>query len=617
MRYRTALNSKKENLKRRDVINPMNKIKNPENFEADIHVVDYRAQFEEFRKTSADFISIDGRVTESLNGEWNFMTDPYESLLRGGWYKEITRDPETGLRLPLDYDYDQWPTIKVPSTWNTERPDLFLYENAAIYTRKFRIIPNDDERIFLHFEGVSYRAYVFLNGVCVGMHDGASTPFTCEVTDIVKNDEDNRLIVFVDASRSDKRVPMSNTDWFNYGGLYRDVHIVRTPKAFVNNYFIRLVKGTYDRIAFDVVVNGEDTGVVTVEIPELGIKQEVSIKNGNGNVEFDAKPILWSPENPKLYDVTVSFAEDSVTEKIGFKEIRVEGRKILLNGEEVFMKGISCHEDHITLGKTTDEATIRETIDIVKNELHGRFIRIAHYPHNRLFSRIADEMGILLWEEIPVYWAIAFDDPKTYADAANQLEELIIRDRNRASVAIWSVGNENPDTDERFSFMSRLAEHARELDPTRPISAACLVNGAKEKIEDRLAAKLDIIGLNEYYGWYRPDIKRLSVLLANSNPDKPVIVTEFGAGARAGHHGSKDEMWTEEYQEEIYRQQTEQIAKTPFIQGMSPWILYDFRAVRRLNKYQDGWNRKGLIASDRKTRKLAFKVLSDFYGNIK
>ena len=160
-------------------------------------------------------------------------------------------------------------------------------------------------------------------------------------------------------------------------------------------------------------------------------------------------------------------------------------------------------------------------------ELGCNFMRLAHYPHNEEMAKLADELGLLLWEEIPVYWAIRFEREKTYEDAQNQLRELINRDWNRASVIIWSVGNENADTDERLKFMSALAECAHREDETRMVSAACLVNAAKNKIEDRLMEYLDIIGINEYCGWYTPDFAMLPALMENSQPDKPVIVTEI------------------------------------------------------------------------------------------
>ena len=152
----------------------------------------------------------------------------------------------------------------------------------------------------------------------------------------------------------------------------------------------------------------------------------------------------------------------------------------------------------------------------------------------RKAARIADKVGILLWEEVPVYWAIDFKNHDTYKNAENQLTELILRDTNRASVIIWSVGNENADTDDRLEFMSSLAKKAKEIDPSRLVSAACLVDTDNLMIKDRLTDYLDIIGLNEYYGWYAPDFNDLIKLLDNSNPQKPVIVTEFGADALKG-----------------------------------------------------------------------------------
>jgi len=249
--------------------------------------------------------------------------------------------------------------------------------------------------------------------------------------------------------------------------------------------------------------------------------------------------------------------------------------------------------------------------------MNGSYLRLAHYPHDRRFARIADEEGVLLWEEVPVYWAVAFENPAVYADAENQLSELLLRDRNRASVIIWSVGNENADTDSRLAFMSGLAQKAKTLDGSRLVSAACLVNHEKLLIEDRLGEYLDVIGINEYYGWYDPDFEKLPQLLANSKPEKPVLICEFGGDARLGRRGSTDQLWTEDHQKHLYERQTEVFKKCPYIAGISPWILYDFRCPRRLNRYQEYFNRKGLIDAKRKKKKAAFFVMQKFYAEIK
>lgn len=587
-------------------------MKKPGNFTSDIHTTDYTSKYEAVRVGHDDLITLDGRALESLNGKWHFHVDPLEYMLRSPWYTEVRRD-KAGREIPVDYDFESFEFIDVPSCWNMVRPELFYYDRTCDYIRDFDYVKRAaDERVFLHFEGVSYRAYVFLNGEPVALHDGASTPFSVEITANVRSH--NHLIVCVDAARRDDRVPMTNTDWFNYGGIYRDVYLVRTGSVVIRNWYVRLVPdGTFSKLEFDVRVDGMDTGSATLTIPDLGVKEDVAIRDGRGTAVFDACPELWSPGNPKLYDVTLTCGGDAVCDKVGFRDFKVEGGELYLNGAPVFLRGISVHEDHIEKGRCTDADTVRETIRLAKKELGCNFIRLAHYPHSRLFAKEADEAGIMLWEEIPVYWAIDFVNEATYRDAENQLGELIMRDRARASVAVWSVGNENPDTDERYKFMSSLAAYAKKTDGTRAVSAACLVNEAEEKIEDRLANNLDIIGINEYYGWYNPDFTKLSRVLANSAPEKPVIITETGAGAKAGNHGDRDTLWTEEYQEEFYKRQIKEIDSCRFIKGMTPWILYDFLTERRYNKWQQGYNRKGLVDADRKTRKLAFAVLASFY----
>jgi beta-glucuronidase len=452
----------------------------------------------------------------------------------------------------------------------------------------------------------------------IGTHDGASTPFNADISEIVK--EDNRIVVSVDARRSPDRVPMDNTDWFNYGGIYRDVSLVRLPLVYIKDWFVRLGED-YSTVLADVYMAGVEgtnvNGTALLEIAELGIHQEISVKEGRGEAKINVRPELWSPENPKLYDVTLTFSSDNATDvvknRIGFRTITTKENDILLNGKKIFLRGVCVHEDHFLLGKTTNEEIIRGTIRDLK-EMNGNYLRLAHYPHDARFARIADEEGVLLWEEIPVYWAIAFNNRDTYADAENQLTELILRDRNRASVIIWSVGNENADTDSRLEFMSRLALKAKALDGSRLVSAACLIKHDKLLIEDRLAEFLDVIGINEYYGWYDPDFEKLPKILSDSKPEKPALICEFGADARLGQRGTGDELWTEDKQKYIYEEQVETFKKCPYIAGTTPWILYDFRCPRRLNRYQEGFNRKGLIDTQRKERKPAFYVMQKFYA---
>lgn len=352
-------------------------------------------------------------------------------------------------------------------------------------------------------------------------------------------------------------------------------------------------------------------------IPELGVDGLlIPVTGGKARAEIPARPALWSPEKPKLYEVRVECASDVVTDQIGFRDIRVEGGRILLNGKDIFLKGMCVHEENRRNGRSVTKEDIWDTLEEAKT-LGCNFLRLTHYPHDENTVRLADKIGILLWEEIPVYWALEFGNSATLADARNQMEELITRDYNRASVIIWSVGNENPDSDERFRFMSRLVQTVRWQDQTRPVAASCLLDLDALRIRDRLTECIDIIGINEYYGWYLRDYSTLERILENSRSDKPVIVTETGAEAVPGRHGANDELYTEECQAEIYRRQFSIIAQYQYIRGVTPWILYDYASMRRMSRQQGGFNLKGIIAKDHRRKKLAYEVVKTFYHRLK
>jgi beta-glucuronidase len=232
-------------------------------------------------------------------------------------------------------------------------------------------------------------------------------------------------------------------------------------------------------------------------------------------------------------------------------------------------------------------------------------------------------MGLMVWSEIPVYWTIQWENPATKALALQQLEEMISRDINRASVVIWSVGNETPVSVTRTAFMSALVARARELDPSRLLTAALESKGGEghggmeRVVEDPLGEKLDVAGLNEYVGWYDGPPEKCRDLQWTVKYDKPLIISEFGADAKQGRHGKDDERWSEEYQAFVYREQVQMLSKIPNLRGMTPWILKDFRSPRRwLVGVQDGWNRKGLY-SETGEKKAAFEVLHKFYQNQK
>lgn len=574
----------------------------------------YEREYYEKLTTADNMIYDRFREKESLNGLWKYAVDQYDTCIRQKWNEEVYYDAG-GNTLPVDFSFDEWETMELPCSWNTVDRMYKIYDGSMVFTRKFIYSrENEGERVILRIGAANYLCRVFLNRQYIGMHRGGSTPCCFDITEYLQHD--NRIILQVDSTRRNEQVPTANTDWFNYGGVYRDIDLIRVPAVHVRDFRVALEPdGTFHNIRARVDMSRPVSGEAVLTISELGIKQAFQVANGSGEILFEAAPELWSPENPRLYDVELSCFGDEVRDRVGFREIRVDGMDIVLNGKPVFLRGISCHEDSVEHGKALTDEERLENIRAAK-ELGCNFMRVAHYPHSERMAQLADEMGLLLWEEIPVYWDIHFSSEDTYSDAENQLTELIKRDYNRASVIVWSVGNENPDTDERLKFMGGLAQRAHSLDSTRLVSAACLVNTQKNAIEDRLEQYLDVIGLNEYCGWYTAEWSMLPELFRNSDPKKPVIITEFGADALPGHRGTITDKGTEDCQAYVYKKQIENIRCNSYIRGMTPWILHDFRCPRRTSWLQNYYNTKGLLSADKKHKKLAFYVLQAFYKEL-
>jgi beta-glucuronidase len=567
----------------------------------------------------------EGRKTVNLNGQWQIIVDPYESGFydyryqpsNNGYFKNAKPKTKSDL---IEYDFDSSGTLQVPGDWNTQTDQLFFYEGTVWYKKSFEYQRKPDTRLFVYFGAANYIADVYLNGEKIGQHEGGFTPFNFEITKLVR-DTGNFLIVKVDNKRRRDAVPTLMTDWWNYGGLTRDVKLIETPATFVNDYFIQLQKGSRNHVTGWVKLAGAKLNQqVTVRIPGAGFtKSFATDARGFAAIDFNADLKLWSPEDPKLYDVAVEAETDQVRDRIGFRSIETRGTDILLNGKPIFLRGICIHEEAPFRGGRAYSREDAQTLLGWAKELGANFVRLAHYPHNEWMIREADRLGIMVWSEIPVYWTIEWENPVTLKNARNQLGEMIARDKNRAAVVIWSVANETPLSDARLSFLKNLVTHARSLDPGRLLSAAMerhYINDTTQMIDDPLGEYLDVLGCNEYVGWYDGLPEKADRLEFKSKYQKPLVMSEFGGDALYGHHGDALTRWTEEYQESIYQHQIAMLKKIPFLRGTSPWILTDFRSPRRpLPKIQDYWNRKGLISS-RGERKKAFYVLQQWYREL-
>jgi len=562
--------------------------------------------------------NIPSRTTISLNGAWHVIVDPFGNGERSKFFLNQKAVNKSDL---VEYSFDESPVLNVPGDWNTQRDQLMFYEGPVWYRREFLYHKRANTRVFVYFGAANYQSSIYLNGERLGDHEGGFTPFNFEVTSLLR-EGGNFLIAEVNDARRADGVPALRFDWWNYGGITRDVVLVEVPDVFIQDYSIQLARSSQNEIAGWIQLNGAPTSQrITLAIPEAAIHEDlITDAGGRANFHFPAKLELWSPEHPKLYDVVLTAGADTVHDQLGFRTIEVRDGKILLNGQPIFLRGIAMHEEApFREGRAFSVEDAQTLLGWVK-DLGCNFVRLAHYPHNENEMRLADRLGLLVWSEIPVYWDIDWQNPATLTNAEAQLRDMIARDRNRAAVVMWSLSNETPVKPERLTFLRQLAQDARELDETRLITSASdrLEDTAPDvrTIADPIGDLLDVIGVNEYVGWYWKKPEDANKLQWRSKYNKPVIVSEFGGGAPFGLHGDSDQRWTEEYQADLYERQLRMIQRIPNLAGLTPWVLMDFRSpARMLPGVQDYHNRKGLI-SNRGQRKLAFYTLQNYYKKL-
>ena len=565
----------------------------------------------------------------SLNGEWNYIVDVQEegyydyrmNPTPWGFFRNAKPQKPEDL---IEYDFDKSPTMQIPGDWNTQDERLFFYEGTVWFKKSFNVKTDDGfiegrNKALLYFGAVNYDCRVWVNGKEAGHHVGGFTPFNFDVTEMLKEGE-NTVIVKVDNKRHAEDVPTLIFDWWNYGGITRDVKLVKVTPVYIEDYNVQMVSLEGRRLAFSARLSKAEAGhTITIDIPELKLKKAVTT-DADGRVQMFAKfkPQLWSPENPKLYQVNISLDNaTTITDEIGFRTIETRDKQILLNGQPIFLKGISIHDEKPNGGGRANSTEDARQLLTWAKELGCNFVRLAHYPHHEYMVREAERMGILVWSEIPVYWTIAWKNPATFANAKQQLTDMISRDHNRANIIIWSIANETPHSAERDDFLGRLAQYARTQDSTRLISMAMEVTGAANyvnRLNDNMNKYVDVVSFNQYIGWYR-DVNDAPKMKWEIPYNKPVIISEFGGGAKSGYHGAKNQRWTEEFQENLYRENIAMIEKIDGLSGTTPWILKDFRSPRRvLPGIQDFYNRKGLV-SDKGTKKKAFFVLKQWYDS--
>ncbi len=568
-----------------------------------------------------NMINVNGRRAQLLNGKWDAIVDLYDQGRKNKIY--LNKKPENKTDF-YEYAFENGIRLNVPSDWNSQMPELKYYEGTIWYGRKFDAAKASGDRLFLYFAAVSYRCRIYLNGKEIGQHEGGFTPFQVEITDAVK-ENDNFLVVEVNNTRRIDAIPAMAFDWWNYGGITRDVFLVSTPKVFIDDYFIQLDKNKGNKINAQVKLSEKlANSSVTVEIPELGLKQTLET-NALGEVKtsFTSTEIKrWSPTAPKLYHVKISTQTDEIEEEIGFRNIWVKGEDILLNGQPIFLKSISFHEEIPQReGRAFSQSDALMLLSEAK-ALGCNMIRLAHYPQNEYIVRMAEKMGFMLWEEIPIWQGIDFENESTKKKAVKMMREMIARDKNRCALTFWGVANETQPSEQRNAFIRHLIATCRAMDTTRLITAAFdLVRFNKEKeifvMDDPFIKELDVVAVNKYLGWYHNWPVSPDKAVWDVAKGQPLIISEFGGEALYGKTGEKDvaSSWSEDYQATLYKDNLQMFKHIPNLRGISPWVLFDFRSPFRFHPTnQGGWNRKGLV-SDQGYRKKAWYLIKEYYEN--
>lgn len=572
--------------------------------------------------------NVQNRSTQSLNGKWKYVLDQYETGQIGFsplYQNASPRDKSDRVEYSFDYAQSLW----IPGSWNSQLEELHRYEGSIWYRKTFDFKPRfENSRVFIYVGAANYMCTYTFNGKQLGRHEGGFTPFSFEVSNLIK-ESGNYVILGVSNRRENDYIPSKVTDWYNHGGITRDVYLVEVPQTYIDDYFLYLEKESLHKkrkqIKGSIKLAGDQfPSNAIVSIPGLGLRSEVNLdETGAGEFTLEtSKMELWSPENPKLYEVKIAAGDDDISDRIGFRVVETRGREILLNGKPVFLRGISIHDENSIRADRAHSIDDARLVLGWAKELGCNFARLAHYPHQENIVRLADEMGILLWEELPLYWGINWNNPEVLENAKRQFSEIIRRDKNRASSIIWSIANETSPNKARNEFLTAVAKHVRSLDDTRLLTAACkkdlAVDGhpaTEYVVSDPIMKELDIISFNEYLGWYGGGPLECREKTFNIAYEKPVIVSEFGGGAIEGFHADSLTRWSEEYQEFLYRESIDMFDRVPGLSGMTPWILVDFLTpLRQLPNVQDGWNRKGLV-SESGAKKKAFYVLKNYYDS--
>ncbi len=566
----------------------------------------------------------------NINNDWKFKKGEYNygydwQLIESGWEK-----------------------INIPHTWNVwdsfddrdDDPDYevteYYYRGPGWYRKKINIPGTDKgKRIFIEFEAANVVTDVWVNEEHVGNHIGGYAGFKFDITEQIKFGEDNLIAVRVDNSFN-YEIPPHRADYTMYGGIYRDVYLVKTNAAYIKRSLINTSKVSKDEATITIKTLLKSTLKETYdgELEIMIYDPEGSvISNQNSNIslagssqdefiiDFDKvnNPKLWSPENPNIYSAKVVLKSDGkiideINEHFGLRWYSIDADDgFFLNGEYIKLKGVNRHQDRYGYGNALTNEMHREDFRMIK-DMGANFVRLAHYQQDPVVLDMCDSLGLLVWEEIPVITSVG--KAKFKENAKNMLREMITQHYNHPSVIMWGLMNETVRTqpdDELFwnvDLCKELSILAKELDPKRYTTQAQF----RERGEDVLKYT-DIRGWNKYFGWYYDTFDEFGRFMDEQKakaPDQPFVMSEYGAGSKRGFHVENPTFpdFSEEWALEFHRSHWKQIEERRWIAGSAVWNMFDFGSDEKAGN-QPHINQKGLVSFDRKPKDVYY-----FYQSI-